>query len=129
MYHTELKKNGYLNATANYNIPLLRKENMPLCYLTLFITHRIHIMLVQEKYSPSSMHFFQEQATITRLNDAAVNAATFLVRNIPSMTTDYEKAISAYALVRNNVNHADFLLNSLESSGNKTSDSKYILRR
>jgi len=53
------------------------------------------------------------------VNTAITSAASFLVNNIPQMSSDYERAISAYALVlTNSPQHVD-ILQQLENSAAK----------
>jgi len=53
------------------------------------------------------------------VNTAITSAASFLVNNIPQMSSDFERAISAYALVlTNSPQHVD-ILQQLENSAAK----------
>ncbi|XP_052282442.1 C3 and PZP-like alpha-2-macroglobulin domain-containing protein 8 [Dreissena polymorpha] len=68
-----------------------------------------------------------DPSTIASLTASISSATSFLVGRIPTMTTDYERAICAYALVKTSVAQANTILTRLESSPNLTieGNSKY----
>ncbi|XP_045203101.2 alpha-2-macroglobulin-like isoform X2 [Mercenaria mercenaria] len=61
----------------------------------------------------------KDQDVIKQMNDAIVLLTSALVLKVPQMTTDYEKAIGAYALKLVNNGGSTTLLNGLENSVNK----------
>ncbi|XP_052280943.1 CD109 antigen-like [Dreissena polymorpha] len=61
----------------------------------------------------------KDQAVSDNITKTITKTTTQLIEQIPKLKEDYERAICAYSLVKNNQNAADTILEQLESSPNK----------